>query len=103
LRCEVTLTWCDEHGVRNTIVGVVRDISAGGLFASSQHWPWAGTLAQVDIQLPSHGSFGQAMQLHGTGRVVRVVRDGERSGFALAGTAGWAMAQSRKQAAAKVS
>jgi hypothetical protein len=92
----VTCFWRDEYGASNTIKGVTHDISAGGLFIASRHWPWAGFSVVVDVQLPSRGQAHQC-QLHGTGRVVRVVQDGDRSGFAIAGTACWNMARNRKQ------
>ena len=100
LRCEVTCTWHDRYGVANTIVGVAQDISAGGLFIVSHGLPWVGTSAVVDIQLPSRGPSAQQLQLHGNGRVVRVVQYGAKSGFAIAGKAGWAITRERKVAAA---
>lgn len=100
LRCEVTCTWHDRYGAANSIIGVAQDISAGGLFIISPGWPWVGTFAVVDIQLPSRGPFAQQLQLHGNGRVVRVVQDGAKSGFAIAGKPGWTIARERKAAAA---
>ncbi len=101
LRCNVTFTWRNEHGVLNATTGIARDISVNGMFVSSQDSPWIGSMAEVTVEMPSRGPFGQAMQLHGIGRVVRVVRDGEGSGFAMAGTPCWTMTRSRKQTVAR--
>lgn len=98
LRCEVTCTWHDEYGAAHTLTGVAKDISAGGLFINSQGWPWVGTFAAVDIQLPSRSPLAQQLQLHGNGRVVRVVQNGTRSGFAIAGKPGWTITRERKTA-----
>jgi hypothetical protein len=100
LHCEVTCTWRDDYGVVNTIRGAAQNISAGGLFISSPGRPWVGMFATVDIQLPSRVPLGQQLQLHGTARVVRVIQDGDRSGFAVAGSSGWAIARSRGRAEA---
>ncbi len=95
----MTCTWRNEFGVADKVTGVAEDISAGGLFIASHGWPWVGTFAAVDIQLPSRGPLAPLLQLHGNGRVVRVVQNGAKSGFAIAGKPGWTITRERKAAA----
>jgi c-di-GMP-binding flagellar brake protein YcgR len=99
LRCEVNCTWRDELGLTNTLKGVTYDISAGGLFITSSQTPWTGSLVAVDINLPGRGTMAVQLQLRGTGRVVRVLQNGARSGFAVAGTPGWSIGRSKPVAA----
>jgi hypothetical protein len=89
----------DELGATNIINGVTRNISADGLFVASQDWPWSGASAIVDIQLPRRGPFAQELQLHGAGRIVRVIQDGPQSGFAIVSIPGWTITRNRKPAA----
>jgi hypothetical protein len=81
---------------------VTHDISAGGLFISSSRRPPAGAFATLEILLPVRGLCDQRLQLHGTGRVVRLIEDGPRSGFAIAGTPSWTLARNKNQMAVKV-
>jgi hypothetical protein len=96
LRCEVTCTWRDEYGVTKTVTATTADISAGGLFISTQESPVMGIIATLGIQLPKCTPAGPDLQLRGTGRVVRIVRDGTRTGFAVAGALGWMITRERK-------
>ncbi len=100
LRCEVRCTWYDGLGSANAITGVTHDISAAGLFIVAQDCPWSGASATVDIQLPGRTSFTQELQLHGRGRVVRIIQNGVKSGFAIMTVPGWTIGRNRNRAVA---
>jgi hypothetical protein len=95
LRCEVTCTWFDELGVPETITGCAHDISAGGLFVICVQRPPAGAMANLEIRLPSRRLPGQELQLHGCGRVVRILQDGDPTGFAVASSFSWTLGRSK--------
>jgi len=99
LRYHVTCTWFDESGFSNTITSIARDVSSAGSFIISQDWPTPGTLAQIEIRLPSRGPSQHGVKLQGTGRVVRLVQDGEQAGFAVAAISSWSISRSYKQVA----
>ena len=86
-----------------TTTGLAYDISAGGLFIACNERPSAGAFANLEIQLPGREPWAQQLRLHGTGRVVRLIEDGARSGFAVASSLGWAISRPRGQMAVKAS
>lgn len=97
LTCEVTCTWVDEFGTTVTITGSTHDISAGGLFVSCPQRPPAGAVTSLEIRLPGRRLPLQRLQLHGCGRVVRMIEDGDRSGFAVANGLSWILERHKSQ------
>lgn len=98
IRCEVKCTWIDEFGVENTTCAFTHDISAGGLFILCTERPSPGAMAQLEIHLPGRHAAGQQLRLHGTGRVVRLIQDGSRGGFAVARNVAWSLSRPRQTA-----
>ncbi len=95
LCCAVTCTWVDDFGLPVMITGSTQDISAGGLFVTCEQRPPAGAVANLEIRLPGRRLPGQGLQLHGNGRVVRMVQDGKRSGFAVASSFSWTLGRNK--------
>jgi hypothetical protein len=81
----VRFRWMPEEGGESSGAGVVRDISAIGLFVLSADCPPRGALVTCGVTVPDSSDVGD-LQIKASGRVVRVVVGGEKQGgFAVCG------------------
>jgi hypothetical protein len=55
-------------------------------------------MAQLEIRLPGRHSLGRQLHLRGTGRVVRLIQDGNRGGFAVARNMAWSLSRPHQTA-----
>jgi len=81
----VTFRWVPEEGWECSGTGVVRDISAMGLFVLSAESPPCGAWVTCGVMVPDSSDVGN-LRIKASGRVVRVVVGGEKQGgFAVCG------------------
>jgi len=71
------------HGSSNKIVGITRDVSAGGIYVYVPAWPGEGLSIRFSLTLPAALTSFENIHIAGVGRVVRVERlERERMGMA---------------------
>jgi hypothetical protein len=85
LRLPVIFRWNDEHGGRQNNGGFTRDISKKGLFVYSPIPPSPGVTVEIEVMLPPLEESGHGVRLQSEGRVLRIERKGEHTGFAATG------------------
>ncbi len=85
LRLPVIFRWNDGQGGRQQNGGFTRDISKDGLFVYSPIPPPPGVTVEVEVMLPPLEESGHGVRLSSEGRVLRIERKGEHSGFAATG------------------
>lgn len=85
LRLPVIFGWNDEQAGRQQNGGFTRDISTGGLFVYSLIPPPSGVTVELEVMLPPLEESGHGVRLRAKGRVLRIERKGERTGFAATG------------------
>src|ERR1019366_6647483 len=85
IRLPVLFRWNDEQGGRQQNGGVTRDISRGGLFVYSLITPPSGVTVELEVMLPALEESGHGVRLGSEGRVLRIERKGEHTGFAATG------------------
>ena len=84
IRLPVIFRWNDEGG-RQQNGGFTRDISTGGLFVHSPVPPPSDVTVELEVMLPALEESGHGVQLRSEGRVLRIERKGEHTGFAATG------------------
>jgi hypothetical protein len=85
IRLPVIFRWSDEQGGRQQNGGFTRDISTGGLFIYSLIPPPLGVTVEFEVVLPALEESGHGVRLRSEGRVLRIERRGEHTGFAATG------------------
>jgi len=85
IRLPVIFRWNDEHGGRQQNGGFTHDISTGGLFVYSPIPPPSGVTIELEVMLPPLEESGHGIRLRSEGRVLRIERKGEHTGFAATG------------------
>jgi len=85
LRLPVIFRWNDEQAGRQQNGGFTRDISTGGLFVYSPIPPPPDVTVEVEVMLPPLEESGHGVRLRSQGRVLRIERKGEHTGFAATG------------------
>ena len=85
LRLPVVFQWNDEQGGRQQNGGFTRDISKEGLFVYSPISPPPGVTVEIEVMLPPLQESGHGVRLWSEGRVLRIERKGEHTGFAATG------------------
>ena len=89
LRLPVIFRWNDEQAGRQQNGGFKRDIRTGGLFICSLFPspipPPSGVTVELEVMLPALEESGLGARLRSKGRVLRIERKGERTGFAATG------------------
>jgi hypothetical protein len=85
LRLPVIFRWNDEQGGRQQNGGFTRDISTRGLFVYSPIPPPSGVTVELEVMLPPLEESGHGVRLQSEGRVLRIERKGEHTGFASTG------------------
>jgi hypothetical protein len=76
--------WIGPDGISHGGEGVTVDISSYGVFVMADNAPPAGVRVEVDIVIPKLEDSSPGMLLCGEGRVLRVERSDDRTGFAAA-------------------
>ena len=85
IRLPVIFRWNDEQGGSQQNGGFTRDISARGLFVYSPIPPPSGVTVKLEVMLPPLEESGHGVRLQSEGRVLRIERKGEHTGFAATG------------------
>ena len=85
IRLPVIFRWNGEQGSRQQNGGFTRDISTGGLFVYSLIPPPSGVTVELEVMLPPLEESGHGVRLRSEGRVLRIERKGEHTGFAATG------------------
>ena len=85
IRLPVIFRWNDEQGGRQQNVGFTRDICTGGVFVYSFVPPPSGVTLELEVMLPPLEESGHGVRLQSEGRVLRIERKGEHTGFAATG------------------
>ena len=85
LRLPVIFRWNDEQGGRQQNGGFTRDISREGLFVYSPIPPPSGVTVEVEVMLPPLEESGHGVRLWSEGKVLRIERKSEHTGFAATG------------------
>lgn len=85
LRLPVVFRWNDAQGGRQQNGGFTRDICTEGLFVYSSIPPPQGVTVEVEVMLPPLEESGHGVRLESKGRVLRIERKGEHTGFAATG------------------
>src|ERR1017187_3704391 len=85
IRLPVIFRWNDEQGGRQQNGGFTRDISRRGLFVHSLIPPPSGVSVDLEVMLPPLAESGHGVRLQSEGRVLRIERKGEHTGFAATG------------------
>jgi hypothetical protein len=85
IRLPVIFRWSDEQGGRQQNGGFTRDISTRGLFVYSLIPPPSGGTVDLEVMLPPLEESGHGVRLQSEGRVLRIERKGEQTGFATTG------------------
>ena len=85
IRLPVIFQWNDEQRGRQQNGGFTRDISTGGLFVYSPIPPPSGATVELEVMLPPLEESGHGVRLRSEGRVLRIERKGEHTGFATTG------------------
>ena len=85
IRLPVIFRWNDEQGGRQQNGGFTHDISTGGLFVYSPIPPPSGATVELEVMLPPLEESGHGVRLRSEGRVLRIERKGEHTGFAATG------------------
>src|SRR5436309_10214256 len=85
IRLPVIFRWNDEQGGRQQNGGFTRDISTGGLFVYSLIPPPSGVSVELEVMLPALEESGHGLRLRSEGRVLRIERKCEHTGFAATG------------------
>jgi hypothetical protein len=85
IRLPVIFRWNGEQGGRQQNGGFTRDISTGGLFVYSLIPPPSGVTVELEVMLPPLEESGHGVRLRSEGRVLRIERKGEHTGFAATG------------------
>ena len=85
IRLPVIFRWKDEQGGSQQNGGFTRDISTGGLFVYSLIPPPSGVTLELEVMLPALEQSGHGVRLRSEGRVLRIERKKERTGFAATG------------------
>jgi PilZ domain len=93
IRLPVIFRWNDEQGDGHQDGGFTRDISTGGLFVDSVIAPPLGVTVELEVMLPALEESGHGVRLRSEGRVLRIERKNELSGFAATGYFGLHNAQ----------
>src|SRR5579864_430999 len=82
IRLPVIFRWSDEQSSRQQNGGFTRDISTGGLFIYSLIPPPLGVTVELEVVLPALEESGHGVRLRSEGRVLRIERKGDPTGFA---------------------
>jgi hypothetical protein len=85
LRLPVIFRWNDEQSGRQQNAGFTRDISKEGLFVYSPIPPPLDVAVELEVMLPPLEESGHGVRLQSEGRVLRIERKGEHTGFAATG------------------
>jgi len=85
IRLPVIFRWNSEQGGRQQNGGFTRDISRSGLFVYSLIPPPSGVSVELEVMLPPLAESGHGVRLQSEGRVLRIERKGEKTGFAATG------------------
>ena len=85
LRLPVIFRWNDEQGGRQQNGGFTRDICTGGLFVYSLIPPPSGVTVELEVMLPPLEESGHGVRLWSEGKVLRIERKSEHTGFAATG------------------
>jgi hypothetical protein len=85
IRLPVIFRWSDEQSSRQQNGGFTRDISTGGLFIYSLIPPPLGVTVELEVVLPALEESGHGVRLRSEGRVLRIERKGDPTGFAATG------------------
>jgi hypothetical protein len=85
LRLPVIFRWNHGQGGRQQNGGFTRDISTRGLFVYSLIPPPSGVTVELEVMLPPLEESGHGVRLQSEGRVLRIERKGEQTGFATTG------------------
>jgi hypothetical protein len=85
IRLPVIFRWNDEQRGRQQNGGFTHDISTGGLFIYSNIPPPSGVTVELEVMLPPLEESGHGVRLRSEGRVLRIERKGEHTGFAATG------------------
>lgn len=83
LRVPIICHWKDNQA-SHEMGGFSRDISRGGVFVVGSVLPKEETSIDLEVLLPPLQATSQELRLQCTGVVVRVQREGETIGFAVA-------------------
>jgi hypothetical protein len=87
LSLPVIFSWGELE--KHTAGGFTKDVSVGGVFVLSDHWPPEDAEVKLDLLLQSLGDRRSQINLQCVGRVTRVVKKKEKDtpvGFAVAGS-----------------
>jgi hypothetical protein len=85
IRLPVIFRWDDGEDGRQQNAGFTRDISTAGLFVYSHIPPPSGVSVELEVMLPPLEKWGHGVRLQSEGRVLRIEREGEHTGFAATG------------------
>jgi len=85
LRFPVIFRWKDDQGGKEQNGGFTRDICKEGLFVYSRIPPPRGVTLELEVMLPPLQEGGHGVRLQSEGRVLRIERKGEHTGFAATG------------------
>src|ERR1039457_2744359 len=85
IRLPVIFRWNGEQGSRQQNGGFTRGIRTGGLFVYSLIPPPSGVTVELEVMLPPLEESGHGVRLRSEGRVLRIERKGEHTGFAATG------------------
>jgi hypothetical protein len=86
LQAPVIIKWTDASGAQREDVGRTRNVSASGAFLTSQALFPVGTTLSLAIHVPPlERNAPQDMRLHFRGKVIRLARKTEQTGFAVSG------------------
>ncbi|MGH9561505.1 MAG: PilZ domain-containing protein [Terracidiphilus sp.] len=83
LRAKVIGTWTGHDAIGHQLCGYTRDISPGGAYILSTALPALGESVRMSIHLPMFDGEARVPCIDVTGRVLRVDKVGEHSGFSV--------------------
>ena len=83
LRAKVIVTWTGDDGIGHKLCGYTRDISPGGAYILSTALPALGEFVRMSIHLPMFDGEARVPRIDVTGRVLRVNKFKEYSGFSV--------------------